>query len=43
MSFLVPLLASLGSTFIPKAINWIGKKLSGSPLGNVASHVANNY
>ncbi len=43
MSFLTPLLATLGSSLINKASSWIGKKLNGTFLGNVASHVNNNY
>lgn len=42
MSFLAPLITTLGSTLLPKAISWIGKKMNGSPLGNVASHIMKN-
>lgn len=43
MSFLVPLLTTLGSTLIPKALSWVGRKMSGNPIGNIASHMAKNY
>lgn len=39
MAFLGPLLGTIGSAVIPQAISWLGKKLSGSPVGNVASHI----
>lgn len=39
MSFLIPALATLGTTVLPKAISWIGKKISGTFLGNAASSV----
>lgn len=39
MAFLGGLLTSIGSALIPQAISWVGKKLGGSPLGNVASHL----
>ena len=43
MSFLGPLLAVVGSTFIPKVASWIGKKIAGHPLGNAAQNtLANN-
>lgn len=42
MSFLGPILATLGGTFLPKVASWIGKKINGSPLGQVASHVMDN-
>lgn len=42
MSFLLPILSTLGGTLLPKAISWIGKKISGTPLGNVASHISKN-
>ena len=39
MSFLLPVLGALGSTLLPKAISWIGKKLNGTSLGNAASNI----
>lgn len=42
MSFLLPVLSTLGNALLPKAINWVGKKLNGSPIGQVASHIGKN-
>lgn len=42
MSFLGPLISILGGTLIPKAVSWIGKKVMGSPIGNIASHISKN-
>jgi hypothetical protein len=42
MSFLLPVLSTLGNALIPKALDWVGKKLNGSPVGQIASHVARN-
>ena len=40
MSFLLPIVGSLASSIIPYAVNWVGKKLAGTSLGNVASHIS---
>lgn len=39
MSFLIPLFSTLAGTFLPKALNWIGKKIDGSSLGQASSHL----
>lgn len=41
MAFLGSILSTIGSAVLPKAINWIGKKISGTALGQAAQGVIN--
>jgi hypothetical protein len=39
MSFLAPFLATLGTTLLPRAVSWIGKKIGNSAVGQLAGSI----